>query len=72
MAEQRRMISIAEAAPRKTFMQKLLDGVEAVGNKVPDPAVIFFVLAGLVIVLSHLLYLLGTSVDYEVVNPQMH
>ena len=56
----------------KSFLQKLLDGVERVGNKVPHPAVIFFILSGLVIVLSHLLYLLGTSVDYEVVNPQTH
>ena len=72
MSEQRRTISIVEAAPPKTFLQKLLDGVETVGNKVPHPAVIFFILAGLVIVLSHLFYLLGTSVDYEVVNPQTH
>jgi len=31
-----------------------------VGNKVPHPAVIFFILAGLVIALSHLFYLLGS------------
>jgi len=72
MREQRRIVSIVEAAPPKTFVQKLLDGVETVGNKVPDPAVIFFILSGLVIVLSHLFYLLGTTVDYEVVNPQNH
>jgi aminobenzoyl-glutamate transport protein len=59
-------------AASKTFLQKLLDGVETVGNKVPHPAVIFFILSGLVIVLSHLFYLLGTSVDYEVVNPETH
>jgi aminobenzoyl-glutamate transport protein len=72
MSEQRRIVSIVETAPPKTFLQKLLDGVERVGNKVPHPAVIFFILAGLVIVLSHLLYLLGTSVTYDVVNPQTH
>ena len=72
MSEQRRIVSIAETAPPKTFPQRLLDGVEAVGNKVPHPAVIFFILAGLVIVLSHIFFLLGTSVDYEVVNPQTH
>ena len=33
---------------------------------------IFFILSGLVIVLSHLFYLLGTSVNYEVVNPETH
>ena len=42
MSEQRRTISIVEAAPSKTFLQKLLDGVETVGNKVPHPAVIFY------------------------------
>ena len=73
MSEQRSIGSIAETpATPKTFLQKLLDGVETVGNKVPHPAVIFFILAGLVILLSHLLYLLGTSVTYEVVNPQTH
>jgi len=66
-------VSVAETVKTpKTFLQKLLDGVERVGNKVPHPAVIFFILSGLVIVLSHLFYLLGTSVDYEVVNPQTH
>jgi aminobenzoyl-glutamate transport protein len=72
MSEQRRTISIVEAAPPKTFLQKLLDGVETVGNKVPHPAVIFFILIGIVILLSHLLYLIGASVTYEVVNPQTH
>src|SRR5215472_4951134 len=72
MTEQRHIVSIVEAAPPKTFVQRLLDSVETVGNKVPDPAVIFFILSGLVIMLSHLLYLLGTSVAYEVVNPQTH
>jgi aminobenzoyl-glutamate transport protein len=73
MSEERSIGSLAEptAAP-KSFLQKLLDGVERVGNKVPHPAVIFFILSGLVIALSHLFYLLGTSVDYEVVNPQTH
>jgi aminobenzoyl-glutamate transport protein len=71
MSEQRCIVSVAETIKTpKTFLQKLLDGVERIGNKVPHPAVIFFILSGLVIVLSHLFYLLGTSVDYEVVNPQ--
>jgi len=70
MSEQRRIISIVETEPPKTFLQKLLDGVETVGNKVPHPAVILFILIGIVILLSHLLYLCGTSVTYEVVNPK--
>jgi p-aminobenzoyl-glutamate transporter AbgT len=44
MSEQRRIVSIVETTPPNTFLQKLLDGVEAVGNKVPHPAVIFFIL----------------------------
>jgi aminobenzoyl-glutamate transport protein len=56
----------------KTFMQKLLDGVERVGNKVPHPAVIFVILMGIVIVLSHILYLMGAKVAYEVINPDTH
>ncbi len=64
------MTKTAEAP--KTALQRLLDVVERVGNKVPHPAVIFFVLSGLVILLSHVLYLLGTSVSYEVVNPKTH
>jgi aminobenzoyl-glutamate transport protein len=57
---------------RKTFMQKVLDGVERVGNKVPHPAVIFVILIGIVIVLSHILYLMGVKVAYEVINPDTH
>jgi aminobenzoyl-glutamate transport protein len=50
MSEQRRVLCTAEpAAAPKTFLQKLLDGIETVGNKVPHPAVIFFILCGLVI-----------------------
>src|SRR3954453_2207937 len=42
-----------------------LDVIERIGNKVPHPAVIFLILLVAVIVLSHLLYLLGTNVTYE-------
>lgn len=54
----------------KTFMQKLLDVVEKVGNKVPHPVVIFLVLIALVMVLSHLLYMMGTSVSAEAITPE--
>jgi len=64
MSEPRVTSAIGEAIePSKTSLQKLLDAVERVGNKVAHPAVIFFILAGLVILLSHLLYLLGTTVS---------
>jgi aminobenzoyl-glutamate transport protein len=54
----------------KSFMQKLLDVVEKVGNKVPHPAVIFLVLIALVMVLSHVFYLTGASVSTEVIVPE--
>jgi aminobenzoyl-glutamate transport protein len=58
-----------EAAPKRGITQKLLDGIETLGNKVPHPAVIFLILCGLIIVLSHVLYLFDTSVTYDVVEP---
>jgi aminobenzoyl-glutamate transport protein len=54
----------------KTMMQKVLDVVERVGNKVPHPAVIFLVLIALVVVLSHVLHLLDVSVTTEVITPE--
>src|SRR5262245_14310299 len=56
----------------KTAMQKVLDVVEKVGNKVPHPAVIFLVLIAIVVVLSHVFYLTGTSVTTEVIVPEEH
>src|SRR5262245_2617540 len=56
----------------KTAMQKLLGLVERVGNKVPHPAVLFFVLMGLVVLLSHLFHWLGVSVSYQQINPETH
>jgi aminobenzoyl-glutamate transport protein len=55
----------------KTFMQKMLDVVEKVGNKVPHPAVIFLVLIAIVLALSHILYLSGTSVTTQVIEPDV-
>jgi aminobenzoyl-glutamate transport protein len=56
----------------KSFMQSLLDVVEKVGNKVPHPVIIFLILIGLVLVLSHILFLNGASVTYQVINPETH
>ena len=55
---------------KKTRMEKLLDTVERVGNKVPHPAVIFVILIGIVVLLSHVFYLMGASVTYESINPE--
>lgn len=56
----------------KGFMQKLLDVVEKVGNRVPHPVIIFLILIGIVLVLSHVLHLAGASVSYQVINPETH
>lgn len=53
----------------KTFMQKVLDVVERVGNKVPHPAVIFLILIAIVILLSHVLHVTETTVAYEAIVP---
>ena len=56
----------------KTFMQKMLDMVERVGNKVPHPAMIFRSLIGSWSCCPTFCYLLGTSVTYQVMNPETH
>jgi aminobenzoyl-glutamate transport protein len=57
---------------RKSLMQRILDVVEAVGNKVPHPVIIFLILIAIVLLLSHILYLAGASVTYQVINPETH
>jgi aminobenzoyl-glutamate transport protein len=61
-----------EDIPAKSFMQRLLEGIEKVGNKVPHPAVIFVALMVIVILLSHIFYLTGASVTYETINEETH
>jgi para-aminobenzoyl-glutamate transporter family len=56
-------------APQHTFLGRLLDTIERVGNKVPHPAIIFIILIVGVIILSQILYFAGASVTYEVVEP---
>jgi aminobenzoyl-glutamate transport protein len=53
----------------KTFMQRMLDGIERLGNKMPDPAILFLWLCVGVIVLSQILYWLDVKTTYEVVKP---
>lgn len=64
-------MSTANAAP-KTTMQKLLDGVERVGNMVPHPVVIFLILIAIVIALSAVLGAFGAAVTFERINPDTH
>src|SRR6478735_4309764 len=55
-----------------TAMQKLLDAVERVGNRVPHPVMIFVYLIGIVVVLSAVLALFGVQVSYQAYNPATH
>jgi para-aminobenzoyl-glutamate transporter family len=54
---------------KRGAVQKVLDGIERVGNKVPHPAIIFLGLCGLVIVLSAIMAAVDVSVTYDVVEP---
>ena len=57
----------ADATEEKgSLVQRLLDGIERVGNKVPHPAIIFLGLCVLVIVLSAVLAAFDVSVTYDV------
>lgn len=53
----------------RSVVQRLLDGIERAGNKAPHPAVIFVALIVILILLSHLLYVLGASATFAQVNP---
>jgi aminobenzoyl-glutamate transport protein len=66
-------MSAAEATVQpgeaRTFTQKMLDGIEKAGNKVPHPVLMFVYLILLVIALSVVLDLLNVSVTEEVLVP---
>jgi len=59
----------ADKHARPSAMQRVLDGIERAGNKVPHPALIFLALIFIVIVLSQILSWAGTSVTTEVAEP---
>src|SRR5215813_10461461 len=59
-----------KAEAPKNAMQRILDVVEKVGNKVPHPAIIFLILIAMVVALSALLEVTGARVTYEVIVPQ--
>ena len=59
-------VRLEEEPPKRGGMQRLLDGIEKVGNKVPHPAIIFVGLCVLVIVLSAILAAFDVSVTYDV------
>lgn len=58
-----------EGARRKPLSERLLDGVEKLGNKVPHPVMMFLYLILGVIVLSQILAFAGVSVTEEIAEP---
>jgi aminobenzoyl-glutamate transport protein len=58
----------AAAAPH-TFMQRMLDAIERLGNRMPDPAILFLWLCLGVILLSQALQWLDVKATYKVVAP---
>jgi aminobenzoyl-glutamate transport protein len=59
----------AESGEAQGFTQKLLGGIEKVGNKVPHPVLIFLYLIALVIVLSVILDALNVGITEDVLVP---
>lgn len=62
-------MTAATVPAKRTFSQKMLDGIEKVGNKVPHPVMIFLILIGLIIVLSAIFAAMKVKVTYEVAEP---
>ena len=62
-------VPAAATGGKRNFSQRMLDGIEKAGNKVPHPAVIFLLLILLVMVLSAILSAVGVHVTYESAAP---
>jgi aminobenzoyl-glutamate transport protein len=61
--------AIMAPAEKRTLTQKLLDGIERAGNKVPHPVIIFLSLIVMVWVLSTVLDLLNVGITEQVLVP---
>jgi aminobenzoyl-glutamate transport protein len=60
---------VPEPAAEHTGMAKVLDAIERLGNRMPDPAILFLWLCLGVILLSQALSWLDVKATYEVVSP---
>ena len=56
---------MANEKAKKGFILRALDTVERVGNALPNPATIFVILTGIVIVVSAICAACGVSVTYD-------
>jgi aminobenzoyl-glutamate transport protein len=61
-------VPTSEAADH-SFLERILDGVERAGNKMPHPAILFLTLCVVVILLSQVLYWFGVKATFKVVEP---
>ncbi len=62
-------VSSAVGVQEKPLSERLLDGIEKVGNKVPHPVLMFLYLIIGVIILSQILAFAGVSVTEQVAEP---
>lgn len=62
--------STPESAKKTSLLQRMLDIVEAAGNRVPHPAVIFLLLIAVVVVVSHIMEMANASVSFQVLNQE--
>ena len=60
---------VAADAAGHSFLERMLDGIERLGNKMPNPAILFLYLCVGVILLSQILYWFDVKATYQVVEP---
>lgn len=53
-------------------LDKLLDGVERLGNRVPHPAIIFLLLIVFVMILSQVFQMMGQGATYEIFKAELN
>jgi aminobenzoyl-glutamate transport protein len=61
--------AMMESGGKRTLTQRMLDGIEKAGNKVPHPVIIFLYLIVIVMVLSAILDLLNVGITEQVLVP---
>lgn len=57
---------------KKGFLQKSLDGIEIVGNRLPHPVTLFIILAGFVVIASAIASSMGVSVEDPIAGETLH
>src|SRR6185436_1212990 len=57
--------AVPEGTGKPTLMERILNGIETAGNKMPNPAILFLALCVIVILLSQALYWLDVKATYQ-------